>query len=70
MNTLSNAQLEIIKMFEPDQSEEELRELKEALSQFLAKKLAREVLKESQEKGYTPEQIDNWKNEHFRTPYK
>lgn len=69
MPTLNNAQLEIIKMFDENQSEKELRELKDILSAYLADKLSKSILKESREK-YTSAQINNWKDEHFRTAYK
>lgn len=70
MPALSNAQLEIIKMFHKDQTEEELTELKQVLSEYLANKLAKALEQESVEKGYTREIVDGWKNEHFRTPYR
>ncbi len=69
MPALNNAQLEILKMFREDQSKEELYEIKQVLSEYLAKKLMKEIEAESIEKGYTPEVIDSWKDEHFRTPY-
>jgi len=70
MPALSNAQLEIIKMFHKEQTEEELLELKQVLSEYLASKLTRALEQESVEKGYTRETVDGWKNEHFRTSYK
>jgi hypothetical protein len=69
MAALNNAQLELLKLFHEDQSKEELAEIKQLLSEYLAAKLMREIEKESLEKGYTPEIIDSWKDEHFRTPY-
>lgn len=70
MPALSNAQLEILKMFHKEQTEEELLELKQVLSEYLANKLTKTLERESVEKGYTSEIVDSWKNEHFRTPYK
>jgi hypothetical protein len=70
MASLSNAQLEIIKMFDDNQSEEELKELKQVLSEYLANKLVHDIEKESIEKGYTKELVNTWKDEHFRIPYK
>ncbi len=70
MPSLNNAQLEILKLFRENQSEEELYEIKQLLSEYLANKLMKEVEKESLEKGYTPEIVDGWKDEHFRTAYK
>jgi hypothetical protein len=70
MASLSNAQLEIIKMFDKDQSDQELMELRQVLSDYLANKLVREIEKESAEKGYTREIVNAWKDEHHRTAYK
>ncbi|MCW3112961.1 MAG: hypothetical protein JWR18_1357 [Segetibacter sp.] len=70
MPALSNAQLEILKLFHENQSQEELYEIKQLLSEYLANKLMKEIGKESLEKGYTPEIIESWKDEHFRTPYR
>jgi hypothetical protein len=50
MPALNSAQLEIIKMFDENQPEEELRELKDVLAAYLADKLSKSILKESQEK--------------------
>lgn len=69
MIKLNKTQKEILKMFHENQAEEELFEIKQILSEYLAKKLMKEIEKESIEKGYTPEIIDSWKDEHFRTPY-
>jgi hypothetical protein len=70
MPVFSNAQMEIIKLFRRERSEEELFELKQVLSNFLAKKLTDAVDEIAKEKGYTPEIMASWKDEHFRTPYK
>ena len=69
MESFNNAQREIVNMFKCDLNDEELRELKQVLSEYLAKKLISEVDKIAKEKGYTAEIIDGWKDEHFRTPY-
>ncbi len=69
MGALNNVQLEILKLFHEDQSEEELLEIKQVLTRYLANKLMSEVDKIAEEKGYTPEIIETWKDEHFRTPY-
>ena len=69
MAALNNAQLELLKLFHENQSQEELAEIKQLLSEYLANKLMKEIEKESLEKGYTAEVVDSWKDEHFRTPY-
>jgi hypothetical protein len=70
MASLSNAQLEIIKMFDENQTENELTELKQVLSEYLANKLVRGIEKESAEQGFTKEIVNGWKDEHYRTAYK
>lgn len=70
MPALNNAQLEILKLFKYEMSEDELLEIKQLLSEYLAQKLMKEIEKESVEKGYTPEIIESWKDEHFRTQYR
>lgn len=66
MPALNNAQLEILKLFKYDKSEQELLEIKKLISDYLFRKainLADEVY---EEKGYTVEEVEKWKNEHFR----
>lgn len=57
-------------MFDKEQSEQELIELKQLLSEYLANKLVKEIEKESAEKGYSKEDVNTWGNEHYRTAYK
>lgn len=68
MPALNNAQLELLKLFNCDLSDEEIGEVKQILSEYLAKRLITEVDKEAKERGYTPEIVSSWKDEHFRTP--
>ena len=69
MIELNKTQKEILKIFHENQSEEELFEIKQLLSEYLAKKLMKELKTESIEKGYSSEIIDSWKDDHFRTSY-
>ncbi|MBX2922722.1 MAG: hypothetical protein KF746_11060 [Chitinophagaceae bacterium] len=63
---LNNAQLEILKLFASEQSEEDLREIKSLLVTYLADKVTREADKAFDTKGYTTEVFEKWKVEHFR----
>ena len=63
---LNNVQLEILKLFSEDQSEQELREIKSLLIAYLADKVTREADTVFDEKGYTNEIFSSWKTEHFR----
>ena len=68
--TLTTAQLEVLKLLQFETTEEELLELKKIISKYLADRLMRQVQGEINKNGYTKEQTDNWANEHIRTTYK
>lgn len=67
---LSNLQLELLKIFSVDLSEEQLKEIKNLLTQYFADKVTTEMDKLFEEKGWGSEKIDEWSNEHMRTKYK
>jgi hypothetical protein len=60
---LSNVQIELLKLFATDLSEEDLRELREQLTQFYARKSVQKANEAWQEKGLTQEDMDGWLNE-------
>ncbi len=64
--SLNATQLEILKLFRNDQSEEELQEIKSLLIAYLASKVTFEADKAFDEKGYTTAIFEEWKQEHFR----
>ena len=66
MPALNNAQLEILKLFRHEKTEEELLELKEILSDYLFNKAISLADAVYEEKGYTAEDIQKWKDEHTR----
>jgi hypothetical protein len=67
MSTALNAtQLEILKLFREDQTEEELQEIRSLLIAYLAGKVTFEADKAFKEKGYTDAVFEQWKQEHFR----
>ena len=63
---LNNTQLEILKLFRNDQTEEELQEIRSLLIAYLAAKVTAEADKAFNEKGYTAAIFEKWKQEHFR----
>lgn len=65
--TLNKTQLEILKLFSEEQSEQELREIKSLLVAYLADRVTREADQAFEEKGYTNEIFSSWKAEHFRS---
>jgi hypothetical protein len=63
---LNATQLEILKLFREDQSEEELQEIRSLLIAYLASKVTFEADKAFKEKNYTDAIFEKWKHEHFR----
>ena len=63
---LNNTQLEILKLFRNDQSEEELQEIRSLLVAYLADKVTTEADRAFQEKNYATSIFAKWKQEHFR----
>lgn len=63
---LNSTQLEILKLFRNEQSEEELQEIKSLLIAYLSNKVVSEADKVSVERKYTSATFESWKNEHFR----
>ncbi len=66
MPALNNVQLEILKLFRHEKSEAELLEIKKLLSDYLFQKAIKLADEAFEEKGYTSEDVEGWKNEHSR----
>jgi len=67
---LNNIQLEILNLFSRDLEENELKEIKKILVQYLAKKATRLANEVWDEKGWTQEDMERLSKTHMRTPYK
>jgi hypothetical protein len=65
--SLSNLQLELLKVFSIDLSEDQLIEIRDLLSRYFAEKATAEMNRLWEEKGWSMETIENWANEHMRT---
>jgi hypothetical protein len=63
---LNDVQLEILKLFQHNQSAEDLKEIKSLLIAYLSDKVTREADKAFDEKGYSAAIVEHWKNDHFR----
>ena len=63
---LNDTQLEILKLFSSEQSEDDLKEIKSLRITYLAEKVTREADKSFDKKGYTDIIFEKWKKEHFR----
>lgn len=66
----NRAQIEILNAMASLKSEEDLRELKQAISNFFAERADREMERLWEEGVINEEVIEGWKNEHMRTPYR
>lgn len=67
---LSPLQLELLKSFSMQTVDEsDLRQIRILLSQYFAQKASTEAQKVADEKGWTPEQIDEFARQHHRTLY-
>ena len=62
MTTLNSSQIEILKLFNNHNTEEDLKELKKVLIAYLSKK----VVTEADKNTNTNETPIDWQNEHFR----
>ena len=60
---LTNAQLEILKLFSTNMSEADLQELKSLIGKFYAKKATELADKIWDERGLTQEDMDRWLHE-------
>ena len=66
-NKLTNLQLELLKYFSYNLSEEQLVEIKELLSKYFAEKATREMDKVWDDQGLTNDTMDEWLSEHLRS---
>ena len=62
-NSLSNMQLELLKLYSTDINENELEEVKNYLAKFFAKKAINEVDKLWDRNELSNDDMDNWLNE-------
>lgn len=66
---LTNLQLELLKVFSFELSEEQVLEIRSLLASYFAEKATEEVDRLWEEHQWTDETMEQWANEHFRTPY-
>ncbi len=69
-NSLSNIQLELLKIYSANISDEQLLEIKSLLAKYFADKVTNGIDKLFAEKGWGQEKIEEWSKEHMRTKYK
>lgn len=66
MERLNPLQLEILKLFRTYKSESDLLDLKEALVDYLNKRVVKEADKAFSKKGYDASTIEQWRKERNR----
>jgi len=66
---LSNIQLELLKVFSVDLSDEQLMEIKDLLVKYFANKVTDEMDKLFEDNNWGEEQIEKWSKEYMRTKY-
>ncbi len=62
-------QLYLLKLFSNMESEQELVEVKQVLSDYYFKKVEKRASEISKQKGWTQDTLDTMANQHFRTAY-
>ena len=70
ISSLSNLQLELLKLYAYNVSEDQLKDIKRMLAAYFAEQATAEMDRLWEEKGWTQKTIEEWKQAHFRTPYK
>ena len=69
-NTLTNLQLELLKVFSYELTEQELLDIKDLLAHYFAQKATEEMETFWETHNLTDETMDEWLHEHHRMPYK
>jgi hypothetical protein len=66
---LTELQLELVKTFSRPVSDDQVREIRQLLADYFARKVDEEVDLLFKERGYDEQTIEGWLHEHMRTPY-
>ena len=66
---LNSAQLNVLSLMSYIDTEQEQQELQDILLQFYRQKADRLLLQFQQENNITQQTLDDWSNQHERTPY-
>lgn len=67
---LSNIQVELLKLYAHNVSDNELQDIKKMLAEYFARKVDEEMDQLWEEKGWDEQTIESWKNEHLRSKSK
>jgi hypothetical protein len=63
---LSNLQMELLKLYSHNVSDEELKDIRKMLADYYGKKADEEMDRLWKENGWNQDTIEKWKKEHFR----
>ncbi len=66
----TEAQLDLLKMFSHDVPDDTWKEIRHLISGYFAQKATEEMDGFLKEKGWGEHKLNEWGNEHMRTPYK
>ena len=66
----NKAQLEMLDIMSDSRTDEELQELKHAISEFFARRADREMERLWESGQWNEKTLEDLKNAHYRTPYK
>lgn len=68
-SSLTNLQLELLRLFAMELSPEQLEDIKRMLNEYLGKQLTLQMDKLFEKNQWGEEKIEAWANEHMRTKY-
>lgn len=66
---LTNLQVELLKSFNFEIDDEQLKEIKQLLLDYFAKKVSDGMDNLFDDNNWDDSKLDEWSNEHMRTPY-
>ncbi|WP_128545485.1 hypothetical protein [Larkinella soli] len=69
-NKLTNLQLELLETFSYQLPEEQIREIRQLLTQYFLDKADQEMDRLRQENGWNEKTVEQWAQAHERTPYR
>ncbi|MBD2703146.1 hypothetical protein IC229_21040 [Spirosoma sp. BT702] len=67
-SSLSNLQRELLKLYPYNVSDDQLQDIRRLLADYFSQKIDSELNQLWQEKGWSEQTIENWKQEHLRSP--
>ena len=70
MSAFTHAQLDLLRMFGTNLSDADLVEIKKLVADYLSKKVVQSANQAFEQKGYTDQDVENWKSENMRSPGK